>query len=97
MSQIAAHQDKRHKTGNHSNPERFDRITMQCVELNPSRIGRGYLVDWQLHRCPQSAHPCSDPPVSESSRQRNHAETDALNDQIHPRLRLPPHQRSDEQ
>ena len=88
MSQVAAHYDQRHKTGNHSNPERFNRITMQSVELHAAWVGGGDLVNWQLHRRTQRAHLCSDPPVSESRRQRDDGDTYAFDDQTDSRLGL---------
>jgi hypothetical protein len=97
MSDAAAHHDQRHKTGNHSNPERFHRITVQCVEFNPPRIGSGDLVNRKFHGNAQRTHPCCYPPMAHSSRQRDHSETNAFNYQAEPRLRLTPQQRRDEQ
>ncbi len=97
MSQITAHEEQRHKTGNHSNPERSNRIDVQSVELNPPRITGGDLIDRQLHRRTQRAHPSRNPPVAQTRRQRNHAKANALNEQTHPSLRLSPQERSDQQ
>jgi len=97
MSHAAAHQDQRHKTGNHSNPERFHRITVQRVELDPPRIGDTDLVDRQLHRHAQRPHPRGDPPMAHGGRQRDHRETDKLNDPTRATQCLPAQQRCDEQ
>jgi hypothetical protein len=53
---------------------------VQVIERNASRIIRRHLIDRHNHRGAQRAHSCSNHPVAQTGRQRDHNQTYCLDD-----------------